>query len=88
MTREIKAYEKAFAKEVSTKRNTVRKSRLSVLAKKAAVFCTKAAEAKRTISDGFVLWTETLADKTAREGLFGEDKGKGYCGTDVDYIED
>lgn len=26
------------------------------------------------------------SDKITREGLFGEDKGKGYCGTDVDFI--
>ena len=26
------------------------------------------------------------SDKMTREGLFGEDKGKGYCGTDVDFI--
>ena len=30
--------------------------------------------------------SEILADKTAREGLFGEDRGLGYCGTDVDFI--
>lgn len=26
------------------------------------------------------------SDKITREGLFGEDKGKGYCGTEVDFI--
>ncbi len=26
------------------------------------------------------------SDKMTREGLFGEDKGKGYCGTEVDFI--
>lgn len=46
----------------------------------------RAVYAKRQFSDRFVYVSEVLADKTAREGLFGEDIGKGYNGTDVDYI--
>ncbi len=30
--------------------------------------------------------SEVMADKIAREGLFGEDRGCGYCGTEVEYI--
>ena len=41
---------------------------------------------KREISAIITEASEILADKTAREGLFGEDRGCGYCGTDVDYI--
>lgn len=46
----------------------------------------RAAELKKEISGVVVEISEALADKTAREGLFGEDKGMGYCGTDVEYI--
>lgn len=46
----------------------------------------KAAELKKEISGVVVEMSEALADKTAREGLFGEDRGVGYCGTDVEYI--
>lgn len=46
----------------------------------------RAARAKREISDVIVEASEILADRTARKGLFGEDSGLGYCGTDVDYI--
>lgn len=47
----------------------------------------RAVYAKRQFSDRFVYVSEILADRTAREGLFGEDKGKGYSGTDKDYIQ-
>ncbi len=46
----------------------------------------KASELKKEVSAIVVEVSESLADKTAREGLFGEDKDKGYSGTDVEYI--
>ncbi len=46
----------------------------------------KASSAKKEISSVIVEASEVLADRTARKGLFGEDKGCNYCGTDVDYI--
>ena len=64
-------------------RTTTEKSTLC----KVADFCRKASRIKREIADNIMAISERLADKTAREGLFGEDRGKGYAGTDVDYIE-
>ncbi len=48
----------------------------------------KASELKKEVSKIVVEVSEALAHKTAREGLFGEDKGKGYCGTNVEYISE
>ena len=98
MTREFTSYEKSFRREATAKgkaegerradnMRTEKKSR-HAFAEKAAAFFGRLADAKRTVSERFVTATQVLADKTAREGLFGEDRGKGYCGTDVDYIED
>ncbi len=47
-----------------------------VFAKKAVRFFARAAEIKREISAAFVELSEELAEKTAREGLFGEDREK------------
>lgn len=44
-----------------------------VFVKKVVRFFARAAEIKRKISTAFVELSEELAEKTAREGLFGED---------------
>ena len=59
---------------------------VGIIVSKTADTYRKVVAIKRNVSDRYVALSEILADKTAREGLFGEDKGKGYCGTDKDYI--
>ena len=97
MTRQITAYGKEFnTKQTSThpritphaaKINTG-KSRTKHVLENVSKLYTSAVRKKRMISEGFVALTEALADKTAREGLFGEDKDKNYCGTSVGYISE
>lgn len=89
MTREINTFGKTLEhKGVNTHITAAKPTKkcLSSFIKGALTAYTKAVKAKRDISDSFVALTEALADKTAREGLFGEDRGKNYCGTDTDYI--
>lgn len=100
MTREIRENTKNVqnrntgvlnCKETSSNRNGNINNVSSVVRKtiKNTVKIYKAAvQAKRCVAGCITGFTEALADKVAREGLFGEDKGKGYCGTDVDYISD
>ena len=92
MTREIRVCERVFQREATSAHITASAHgknavNTSVLAKicKAYKTCVRV---KKDISDAFVSMTEELADKTAREGLFGEDRGKNYLGTSVDYISD
>lgn len=96
MTREIRVNEKAFQRE-ATSAHTVRHAntfpgksakRSPSLLQKVCTAYAKAVRVKREVSEAFVAITEALADKTAREGLFGEDKDKNYCGTSVDYVSD
>ena len=54
--------------------------------KKAKELYISARSFKREVSAIITEVSEILADKAAREGLFGEDRNCGYCGTDVDYI--
>lgn len=54
--------------------------------KKAKNLYISARSFKREMSAIITEASEIFADKTAREGLFGEDRNSGYCGTDVDYI--
>lgn len=70
----------------SAKRNGGLLEKLSAVASSVYAVYKRAADAKRQFSARFVYVSEMLADKTAREGLFGEDSGKGYKGTDIDYI--
>ena len=96
MTREIRTNVKTFQYEVSSAQRIVsptcgsaeKVSNKRSFAELAASVFTRVCKAKRELSDRFVAMTEVLADKTAREGLFGEDKNKNYCGTDTDYISD
>lgn len=93
MTREIRVYEKAFGTEVQGTYKNAKTSKkeskgLYAFVKNVSVIYSNAVKAKREISESFVALTQVLADKTAREGLFGEDKDKNYCGTNVDYINE
>jgi len=98
MTRNIGAYERSIKAsaacahaKASTKQASIEKRSSAVPSGIAGFICgvsevfAKAAKIKKGISESFVSLTEALADKTAREGLFGEDRDKGYVGTDVDY---
>ncbi len=98
MTRDFRVYERDYQRGMTSAHTARRnpectkhiekKNGISEFFKKAASVYNGAVRIKRRISDGFVELTEVLADKTAREGLFGEDKDKNYCGTSVDYISD
>ena len=96
MTREIRVNERAvIARRTGTgniQTRTVapirkKSSKLPLIINNTVRFCHEASRIKREISEKIITVAEDLADKTAREGLFGEDRGKGYAGTDVDYIE-
>ncbi len=92
MTREFNTFGKNFECRTNGARIAAgasarqTKKGLSFFFKSVSSAYKKAVKAKRDISDSFVNLTEVLADKTAREGLFGEDRGRSYCGTDTDYI--
>ena len=97
MTREFSTFGKSFesarasahkhtAQKANKGKNVVSKKGISSFFGNMASVYSKAVKTKRAISSSFVSFTEVLADKTAREGLFGEDRGKNYCGTDTDYI--
>ena len=99
MTREIRVYEETFqteatgtykrTKTAAERRRAKGENRgFSAFVKTVSVMYSNAVKAKREISETFVTLTEVLADKTTREGLFGEDRGRNYCGTDVDYINE
>lgn len=69
------------------RKTNTRSKNVTIPFAKAVSFYRKAVRLENEIYNTFFGFFEALADKTAREGLFGEDRGKGYAGTDVDYIE-
>ena len=92
MTREIRVNERAvITRRAGTSdiraRSTAPARKKSTAVGRLTHFFREAVRIKRAISDIITTVMEDLADKTAREGLFGEDRGKGYAGTDVDYVE-
>lgn len=91
MTREIRVNEKnVHERGTSAHMSTTskRKNAGAVILTKLSALYAGAVRTKRGFSDRFVALSEVLADRTAREGLFGEDRGKNYAGTDRDYISD
>ncbi|MBR3995456.1 MAG: hypothetical protein IKI97_09285 [Clostridia bacterium] len=88
MTREMTSYKRAGKYHRAENKKTANEffKSVGIIVSKTVNTYRKVVAIKRDVSDKFVSFSEVLADKTAREGLFGEDRGKGYCGTDTDYI--